>query len=254
VPINQSECPLVSIITIVKNGEDTIEKTIKSVITQQYPNVEYILIDGASEDKTLEIIDKYQHQIDYCVSEADRGISDAWNKGLSIASGSVIGFLNSGDYLGDRYVANLMESISVETATIWYGNTEIVDRSGTIIKYINGKFSPPFYGGVGFFHPGLFATRKTYDLVGNFKLSYRLAMDCDWIFRCYRAGVNFEKIEAATMMLDGGISTTRNLAGYGEYWQAMKDNNFTDMQIYSSMMYFAMMGLKQSIFRSESRS
>ena len=89
---------LISIITVVKNAEETIEKSIQSVIRQKYDNIEYIIVDGGSTDKSLEIIKKYKDKIDKVVVEPDNGIWDAMNKGIKIASGDIIGFLNADDY------------------------------------------------------------------------------------------------------------------------------------------------------------
>ena len=90
--------PLVTIITVVFNGEAYLEETIQSVINQTYDNVEYIIIDGGSTDGTLDIIKKYENQIDYWISEKDHGIYDAFNKGISLAQGTLVGIQNADDY------------------------------------------------------------------------------------------------------------------------------------------------------------
>ena len=91
--------PLISIITVCYNSEKTIERSIQSIINQSYKNIEFIIIDGSSSDNTLEIIDKYKEMISIKISEKDSGIYDAFNKGLNICNGDLIGFVNSDDYL-----------------------------------------------------------------------------------------------------------------------------------------------------------
>ena len=98
--------PLISIITAVLNGDKTLERTIQSVIDQDYKNIEYIIIDGGSTDGTLDIIKKYDHAIDYWMSEPDEGIYDAFNKGIQISSGEWIYFLGADDYFVDQNVLN----------------------------------------------------------------------------------------------------------------------------------------------------
>ncbi|TVR02186.1 MAG: glycosyltransferase, partial [Desulfovibrionales bacterium] len=100
--------PLITVITVVLNGAKHLEETILSVLNQTYDNVEYIIIDGGSTDETLDIIRKYEHAIDYWVSEKDEGIYDAMNKGIKCATGEVVGIINADDY----YHANSLESIS----------------------------------------------------------------------------------------------------------------------------------------------
>ena len=96
---NKNLNPLISIITVVKNNEKYLEETIQSIINQKFKNFEYIIIDGKSSDRTLEIIKKYNTEIDYWISEDDKGIYDAFNKGINIANGELIGFVNSDDVL-----------------------------------------------------------------------------------------------------------------------------------------------------------
>ena len=103
--------PLVTIITVVLNGEDYLEQTIKSVINQTYDNIEYIVIDGGSRDKTKDIIKLYDSVIDYWVSEEDKGISDAFNKGISLATGEIIGILNASDWYENDAVETIVLSL-----------------------------------------------------------------------------------------------------------------------------------------------
>jgi glycosyltransferase involved in cell wall biosynthesis len=242
--------PLVSIITVVRNGEDTIETTIQSIINQSYPNIEYIIIDGKSTDRTVEIIEKYIDKIADWISEPDRGISDAWNKGISASHGDLIALLNAGDTFPVDYVDTVVRNVSIDRAIFSYGDVQQVDEAGTVVKTVKGHFNPHNISDrIGFLHPGCFATRKAYDLVGLFDLKYRLAMDCDWIFRAYRAGVSFQKVDATCMMLAGGVSSNSNIAACGEYLQAMRNHQFSPQQVYISMLVVAVRGLVKSIVR-----
>jgi glycosyltransferase involved in cell wall biosynthesis len=118
--------PLISVITVTLNAEEYIEETICSVLTQDYPNVEYIIIDGCSKDKTIEIIQKYENQIDLWISEKDRNIYDGMNKGLKLASGDYISFLNASDYYCDRSVLSSLFKKSTQAGVV-YGDIYIID-------------------------------------------------------------------------------------------------------------------------------
>lgn len=241
------ELPLVSIITVVRNGENAVKQTIDSVLNQSYTNIEYIIIDGASTDRTLDIIRKFENHIAYWMSEPDKGIADAWNKGLAISSGSIIGILNAADYFDEKCVEVAVEGLNIEKPEFSYGKTIIVDKTGRQVVF-EGSFNPKkLKRGIGFFHPGCFATRKAYEQVGIFNLVYRLAMDCDWIFRCYRSGVKFTRLDNICYMEDGGASKQSHLIAYGEYLQTMKNNNFSNIDIYLSMIVVGLRGLIKSL-------
>jgi glycosyltransferase involved in cell wall biosynthesis len=247
-PISQP--PLVSIVTIVRNGEDSIETTIKSIVNQSYPNIEYIIIDGKSTDRTVEIIEKYADKIAYWISEPDRGISDAWNKGISACHGDLISILNAGDIIPPDYVDSIIRDVSIDKPILAYGDVQKIDDAGKVIKTVKGHFNPHNISDrIGFLHPGCFGTRKAYDLVGLFDLKYRLAMDCDWIFRAYRSGVSFQKVDATCMMLEGGLSSNSNIAAFGEYLQAMRNNDFSSRDVYLSMLTASVRGLVKSMIR-----
>ncbi|SVE28349.1 uncharacterized protein METZ01_LOCUS481203, partial [marine metagenome] len=116
----------ISIITVVKNNEKTIEKAIKSVIEQSYKNIEYIVIDGKSNDNTIKILEKYKNKINILISEKDNSIWDAMNKGLSRASGDIVGFLNSDDYYYPK---------AIEIVNNYFSNKDINFLFGSVEKY-----------------------------------------------------------------------------------------------------------------------
>lgn len=236
---DSKDFPLVSIITVVRNGESTLEHTMLSVLNQIYANIEYIVIDGASTDNTLEIIRKYDQKIAYWISEPDKGIADAWNKGIANCTGDIIGILNAGDYFDKNCVADIVKALPAQGIGFSYGKTILVDKDGRIVSTISGNFRPQKLAmGVGFLHPGCFATRRTYEKVGLFSTSYRMAMDCDWILRCYQAGVSFKKLNNVCYMQDGGLSNQFAYSAYGEYLQAMRNNGFSELQVRAAMAQY----------------
>ncbi len=132
--------PLVSIITVCLNSEKTIEQTIQSVINQTYPNIEYIIIDGKSTDRTLEIIDKYKGKISILVSESDEGIYDAMNKGLKLATGELIGIINSDDWYESDAVETIVNSFLADrNVQVIYGNMDVYDQD----KFIRTIYPSP---------------------------------------------------------------------------------------------------------------
>ena len=134
--------PRVSIITAVFNGEEFLEDTIQSILCQDYPDFEYIVIDGGSKDKTLEIIKKYENQITYWVSESDKGISDAFNKGIRLATGSYINFQGDGDRLFDQTtLKNIFQNVDEREDDLVSCLIERVDLKGEH-KFISTDHSP----------------------------------------------------------------------------------------------------------------
>jgi len=178
----------ISIITATYNNQTTIEHTIQSVLNQTYPNIEYIIIDGLSTDSTLNIIEKYKNKISKIISEADKGMYDALNKGIEIATGKVIGFLHADDfYTHNRVIENVLEAFKTENTESVYGNLEYVSaiNSNKIIRHWKaGQFSlnklkkgwmPP--------HPTFFVKKEVYDKLGGFNLKYKIAADYDLMLR-----------------------------------------------------------------------
>jgi glycosyltransferase involved in cell wall biosynthesis len=236
--------PLVTIITIVFNDAKHLQQTIDCVKNQSYSNIEYIVVDGGSKDGTLDVILNNAHFIDYFVSEPDKGIADAWNKGLQLAKGDIIGLLNCADFFEKNSVELVVANLIGKRHTISYGNTWLVDKNDQSFKLVNGKFSPNWlFAGMGFLHPSCFATKDVYEKVGLFSLRYKLAMDCDWLLRCYRAGIVFIKTNNFSYMRNDGLSNQSIFLAYGEFMQALNNNGFSDFYVFFGMMIRSIRGL-----------
>jgi glycosyltransferase involved in cell wall biosynthesis len=126
-----SETPVISVITVVRNGEKHVEETIQSIIQQTYPHVEYIIIDGNSTDSTVSIIKKYADRIHYWISEKDKGIYDAMNKGIKVSTGEWLIFINADDYLaGPNVIADAVPFLVNTKSKVVYGNVLLIYESG----------------------------------------------------------------------------------------------------------------------------
>ena len=178
----------VSIITISYNSAETIEDTIKSVVGQDYPNIEYIIIDGASKDETLSIIGKYKDKIAKVVSERDKGIYDAMNKGVENATGDIIGILNSDDYYYDESViSEVVRLFEKENTDGLYADLVYVDRadSDKVIRYWkSGEYQPgKFLKGWMPPHPTFFVKKEVYEKFGLYSTDLRSAADYEFMLR-----------------------------------------------------------------------
>lgn len=201
--------PLVSVITVVYNSVNTIEQTILSVINQTYSNIEYIIVDGGSTDGTLDIIRKYEDKIAYWVSESDKGIYDAMNKGISFATGRLIGIINSDDWY-ELYTVEEVVKAYVDDSSVIYGLMRYIkdeEVSGVYTAYpksISQKMIP---------HPTCFVPKAIYDRYGTYDLSYHSCADYHLILRLYKAGVNFITLEVilANFRLGGFSSNIKSL-------------------------------------------
>ena len=185
--------PLVSVITVVFNGEKYLEQTILSVINQTYKNIEYIIIDGKSTDKTHEIIKKYTDKIDFWVSESDKGIYDAMNKGIALSNGELIGIINSDDWyeedaimeIVERYRSNMNVGIFHGLHRLWDndGLLGIIGHSDLFLKY--GMIS----------HPTCFVAKSVYEKFGIYSCGYKIASDYEIMLRFKSKDVKFFFIE-----------------------------------------------------------
>jgi glycosyltransferase len=202
----------ISIITATFNSSKTLRDTMRSVMEQDYPNVEHLIIDGASKDDTLAIARSYSH-VAKIVSEKDRGIYDAMNKGIAIATGDVIGILNSDDiYVHDHILSHVMNAFTDPSTDVVYGDLQYVSASNLnkiTRTWRAGSFTKKkFYYGWMPPHPAFFVRKKVYDTVGSFNLALRSAADYEFMLRVllkYDHHVRYIP-EVLVKMRVGGIS------------------------------------------------
>ena len=173
--------PKFSIITVVLNNEIYLEETIESVLNQTYKNFEYIIIDGGSTDRSVEIIKKYENKIDYWISEKDNGIYDAFNKGMELANGEFIGIINSDDV----YKINALEIINKNI--FFYKNPDFI--FGSVKKHwgvLHGYKPKKIYYSWGFYSShstGFFLSRNAAEITGKYDLQYKYHADYDYFYR-----------------------------------------------------------------------
>ena len=218
----------ISVITVVRNGHQFIEQTIKSVIGQGYDHLEYIVIDGASTDGTIDIIKSHESEITRWISETDKGISDAFNKGLSLATGNYMLFLNADDHLANSDVMEAMADKIIENnfPRLIYGDCDVMDRNSGRVSYrASIEFSPHgLKHGLMPPHPSLFIHRDYFDKYGLFDTRFRIAMDYELFLR----GALREKVIhvplLATCVRGGGLSTLNHSVSANEIIEALKKN------------------------------
>jgi glycosyltransferase involved in cell wall biosynthesis len=178
----------VSIITACYNSSGTIEDTIKSVLSQNYPDIEYIVIDGNSQDSTHKILAKYKDKIAQSISESDNGVYDAMNKGIKLTTGHIVGFLNSDDfYASNTIVSQVVTSIRQNDYEAVYGDLIYVDQSDTskVVRYWQaGKYTKgAFRTGWVIPHPTFFCRKELFDKFGYFSDKFQIAADFELMLR-----------------------------------------------------------------------
>lgn len=198
----------ISIITVVLNAESLIEDTIKSVINQSYKNIELIIIDGKSEDKTLDIINKYKNNINILISEKDNGIYDAMNKGIINSSGDWLFFLNAGDILFDKHILNTLINNLDDNTDIIYGDIILVDKNLENKQYLKAKGIDSIWEHPPCWHQGMLSKTSLHK-AKLFNLRYKTCSDYDFMVSSYNKGASFQYINIPfSYYLRGGMSTS----------------------------------------------
>jgi glycosyltransferase involved in cell wall biosynthesis len=206
---NQTINPLISIVTVSFNSEKTIQRTISSIKNQSYKNIEYIIIDGNSSDKTLEIIKKNKDIINNWISEPDKGIYDAFNKGLNLYTGDYIGFVNSDDYLLPDAISILVKYINKYPKKDFFFGA-VKKHWGTLYGFKPWKiyFTWGFYSSHS---TGFFIKKSAADKVGCYNLNYKYSADYDYFYRMIvhkkLKGLGTKKNEIFGVFERGGFSS-----------------------------------------------
>ena len=208
--------PLVSIITVVFNGEKYLEQTIKSIASQTYQNTEYIIIDGGSTDKTLDIISRHEVKIDRWISESDRGLYDAMNKGIALATGEIIGILNSDDlYLENTVLEVVREYQKLQQPCVIYGDLYKFADEDRGVSLFKGNLSDRAFKTASIIinHPTCFVHRTLYKNFGTFNLEYEVGADRELMMRFHRHNVPFIKLDKAIAKFRlGGTTSNQSLS------------------------------------------
>ena len=225
----------VSIITVSYNSEDTIRGTIESVLSQDYSDIEYIIVDGASSDGTIAIVNEYRDRITHIVSEPDSGMYDAMNKGISIASGEIIGILNSDDFFETAMSVSAVVGASKDKpeAEVLFGDVVFVnpDDLKRVIRFYSASHFKPWKLKFGWMppHPATFIRASAYQKAGNYSLDYKISADYEMFVRLLLVHrLSYARIDKVLVrMRAGGVSTAGIASSYrlnSEIVQACKRN------------------------------
>ena len=236
---NGEKTLLVTVVTVVFNDAEHIEETINSVINQTYDNVEYLVIDGGSTDGTLDILGKYDDQIDYWVSESDKGIYDAMNKGIDLASGEWLNFMNSGDkYFSSDVLMQIFGVWNFGNVEIIYGNNEVRYPHKTRLAFAGNIHN--LWKGSQFSHQSAFI-RSDLHKESRFNISNRIAADSEFFYLSYVKGRVFRYLDKTIATVSsGGLSDTNRIDSIVEFWSLQEKNPSTNI-------YYIWMVLKEMV-------
>ena len=218
--INIQKIPKISVVTVTYNSVEVVLDTLASVINQTYPNVEYIVIDGSSSDGTQEVVCTYLNKLAYYVSESDNGPYDAMNKGIDVATGDWIIFINSGDYfVDDNIISKVFDRAIGQNIDFVYG-----DYIWKGVKHEKRIASRPLNGmwqRISFSHQSLFSRTKLMK-EKKFDLRYKIASDYNFYFSCYMEGCRFLKVDMPiSIFRAGGLSDINFFRRTYERWRVV---------------------------------
>tara|TARA_B110000444_G_scaffold258873_1_gene300993 strand:- start:211 stop:1068 length:858 start_codon:yes stop_codon:yes gene_type:complete len=209
--INTNAKPLISVITVVLNGEKYLEEAILSVVKQTYDNVEYIIIDGGSTDKTIDIIRKYDHLIDYWISEKDNGLYNAMNKGIALSRGEFIGFVGSDDYLHLDTLEKLAKVAKKQTIDFTVGPVNMIKKNGQLLEKAlvlpNFLEKNRFIFNMATHHLSFYVNKKIINEVGIFDENFKIRSDYDMTISIMSISKKYYSFfDSVGAFREGGIS------------------------------------------------
>jgi glycosyltransferase involved in cell wall biosynthesis len=233
----------ISIITICYNSKAFLDSAINSVKVQGFVETEYIIIDGGSDDGSIEVVESFGDCVTHFVSESDDGIYDAMDKGLALASGDVIGILNSDDFYPNTSVITEVVQAFTDNPSVdmILGNIDFVrpDDLNKPVRFYSSFNFRPWMMRFGFMpaHPATFIKRSAYEKVGAYKLGYKISADFEWFVRAFLVHkLSFVKVDKTLVrMREGGVSTS----GFKSYWISSKEQvrALRDNEIYSNLAF-----------------
>lgn len=232
----------ISIITVSYNSANTIAKTIKSIENQTYQDIEYIIIDGASTDHTLTIVNKYSHVVTKVFSEKDKGLYYAMNKGIKLSTGDVIGILNSDDFYKNKFVIQkIANEFEIKDVDMVYGNIDYINKDEKIVRFWKSNKFKSFKKGWHPPHPSLFVKKTIYEKYGFFDTDFKIAADFELMLRFFeRHSVQSSYLnDTIVTMSVGGVSNTFTgiLKGRSEIMKAFKKNKISPSFFYIIRRY-----------------
>ncbi|MGD9553998.1 MAG: glycosyltransferase family 2 protein [Arcobacteraceae bacterium] len=234
--MKENNYPKITVVTVAYNAKEHIEKTIKSVLLQDYPNIEYMIIDGGSSDETINIIKKYENDLSYWVSEPDRGIYDAMNKGIDASTGEWINFLSTGDTFAEQDTLKQVSQYLIDENDLVHGlmwrNKPKRELKAPFL--VNEKAN-----GCWIWHPTLFAKTSIMKEI-KYDLSFKIAADYDFFFKCLRLNYKVKFIDMAIVdYLENGISQSNNLLTFIEalfiQTKYLSNNDICSSKIFESL-------------------
>lgn len=246
----------VSLITITYNSETTITDTLKSVLTQTYSNIEYLIIDGNSKDNTLSIIKKYEYQFNgrmKWISEPDEGLYDAMNKGIQMATGDIIGILNSDDFFTSNNVLQKIATTFKKNKNLdaIYGDIHFVhpDNLQKCVRYYSSKIFKRSLMRLGFIpaHPSFYLRKECFEKYGLYKTNYKIAADFEFLLRVilkHNIRTQYIPMDMVTMRT-GGASTSgikSHIQIMKEHLRAFRENGIYTNILLLSLRYFYKIG------------
>ncbi len=247
----------ISIITVCYNAGAAIERTIQSVLRQNYPAIEYIVVDGASTDQTLDVIKKFGTKIDKVISEKDQGIYDAMNKGLAISTGDLVYFLNADDTLIDEDVLSGIARVFLgdPSKTLIYGRVKQSNVSGPV-ELFNGQFAIRTLDDFlqkTICHQAVFAHRSLFSKIGNFDCQYKYAADYEWLVRAYKYNPNgfFYVDKEIANYVSGGRSYQQGSITTEEYAKVRLKHLFSLKHAWYFSRYVILRGLKKRVLNEK---
>tara|TARA_B110000037_G_scaffold197559_1_gene235756 strand:- start:285 stop:1145 length:861 start_codon:yes stop_codon:yes gene_type:complete len=236
--------PLISVITVVLNGEKYLEEAISSIFKQTYDNIEYIIIDGGSTDRSLDIIQKYENIIDLWISEKDSGLYNAMNKGIALSSGDFVGFVGSDDYLYLNTLEKLAKAAQKETIDYTVGPVDIIRENGQLKEKIlvlpNFLIQNRFIFDMATHHLSFYVSRKIINKIGNFDENFNIRSDYDMTISVIsKSKKKFNFTDSVGSFREGGVS-----GSYSSYFE-----NFNILRKHGISVFKSILNILPSLIK-----